>query len=44
MTIAPLKIGFTPDEFTACHHLGREIALHLLGRAEARAIDMASLA
>lgn len=34
----------TAEEFTACHELGRQAALHLLGRAEARAIDMASLA
>lgn len=33
----------TEDEFSACHDLGRQAALHLLGRAEHRAIDMASL-
>ncbi len=38
------RLAPTNEEFTACHQLGREIALHLLGRAEARAIDMASLA
>jgi flavorubredoxin len=38
------RLSPTPDEFAACHELGREIALHLLGRAEARVIDMASLA
>jgi flavorubredoxin len=34
----------TADEFAACHELGRQAALHLLGRAEHRVIDMASLA
>lgn len=34
----------TADEFAACHELGRQAALHLLGRAEHRAIDMAALA
>lgn len=34
----------TAEEFSACRELGRQAALHLLGRAEARAIDMASLA
>ncbi|MBK7674533.1 MAG: FprA family A-type flavoprotein [Candidatus Accumulibacter sp.] len=34
----------TVDDFTACHDLGREIALHLLGRATPRTIDMAQLA
>jgi flavorubredoxin len=38
------QLSPTPGEFAACHALGREIALHLLGRAEARVIDMASLA
>lgn len=37
------RLAPTPDEFAACHALGREIALHLLGRAEARVVDMASL-
>jgi len=34
----------TDDELAACRDLGRQTALHLVGRAEARAIDMASLA
>jgi len=38
------RLAPTPEEFAACHELGHEIALHLLGRAEARVIDMASLA
>jgi hypothetical protein len=34
-----------PDfSIAACRELGRQAALHLLGRAEARVIDMASLA
>lgn len=37
------RLAPTDEEFAACHQLGREIALHLLGRAEARAIDMAEL-
>ena len=37
------RLSPTADEFAACHELGRQAALHLLGRAEARAIDMASL-
>ena len=37
------RLAPTPDEFAACHDLGREIALHMLGRAEARSIDMAEL-
>ena len=31
------------EDFAACRELGRQAALHLLGRAEARVIDMASL-
>ncbi len=34
----------TADDFTACRDLGREIALHLLGRATPRTIDLAQLA
>ena len=37
------RLAPTDDEFAACRELGRQTALHLLGRAEARAIDMASL-
>lgn len=41
-----VKARLTPtaEEFAACRELGRQAALHLLGRAEARVIDMASLA
>ena len=44
--VAGVKARLTPtaEEFAACHELGRQTALHLLGRAEASAIDMASLA
>jgi flavorubredoxin len=38
------RLAPTNDEFAACRQLGREAALHLLGRAEARVIDMAALA
>lgn len=38
------RLSPTEDEFAACHELGRQAALHLLGRAEARVIDMAALA
>ncbi|MFH1873205.1 MAG: FprA family A-type flavoprotein [Pseudomonadota bacterium] len=38
------RLAPTDDEFAACRQLGREAALHLLGRAEARVIDMAALA
>ncbi|TMQ75918.1 FprA family A-type flavoprotein [Candidatus Accumulibacter phosphatis] len=34
----------TGDDFAACHELGRELALHLLGRATPRSIDLAQLA
>jgi flavorubredoxin len=34
----------TDDELAECRELGRQTALHLVGRAEARVIDMASLA
>lgn len=37
------RLAPTDDEFAACHALGHEIALHMLGRAEARVIDMAEL-
>ena len=37
------RLAPTADEFAACHELGRQAALHLLGRAAPRAIDMASL-
>jgi len=37
------RLSPTVDEFAACHALGRQAALHLLGRAEARAIDIAEL-
>ena len=33
----------TDDELAECRELGRQTALHLVGRAEARVIDMASL-
>ncbi len=38
------RLSPTEDEFAACRELGRQTALHLLGRAEHRTIDMASLA
>jgi flavorubredoxin len=40
-----VKARLTPtaDEFAACHELGRQTALHLLGRAAPRVIDMAAL-
>jgi flavorubredoxin len=38
------RLAPTDDEFAACRNLGRQAALHLLGRAEHRVIDMASLA
>lgn len=40
-----VKARLTPtdDEFAACYELGRQAALHLLGRATPRTIDMASL-
>jgi flavorubredoxin len=38
------RLSPTDEEFAACRQLGREAALHLLGRAEARVIDMAALA
>ena len=37
------RLSPTDDEFAACRDLGRQAALHLLGRAEHRAIDMSSL-
>ena len=37
------RLAPTDEEFAACRELGRQTALHLLGRAETRAIDMASL-
>ncbi|MBI5901542.1 MAG: FprA family A-type flavoprotein [Rhodocyclales bacterium] len=37
------RLAPTPEEFSACHALGHDITLHLLGRAEARAVDMAEL-
>ena len=37
------RLSPTADEFAACRELGRQAALHLLGRAEHRAIDMAEL-
>jgi flavorubredoxin len=37
------RLSPTEDEFAACRELGRQTALHLLGRAEHRVIDMASL-
>ena len=41
-----VKARLTPTEedFASCHELGRQVALNLLGRAESRVIDMASLA
>lgn len=33
----------TPDELAECRELGRQAALHLVGKAEARVIDMAAL-
>jgi flavorubredoxin len=38
------RLSPTADEFAACRELGRQAALHLLGRAEARVIDMVALA
>ena len=40
-----VKARLTPtaDEFGACRDLGRQVALHLLGRAVPRSIDMANL-
>ena len=41
-----VKARLTPTEedFASCRELGRQLALNLLGRAESRVIDMASLA
>ena len=36
------RLNPTADEFSACHDLGRQAALHLLGRAEHRTLDMSS--
>ncbi|PKO84822.1 MAG: MBL fold metallo-hydrolase [Betaproteobacteria bacterium HGW-Betaproteobacteria-11] len=43
--VAGVKARLEPtgDEFAACRELGRQTALHLLGRAEHRVVDMASL-
>ena len=43
--LSGVKARLTPtvNDFTACHDLGHQVALHLLGRASPRAIDMASL-
>ncbi|HEY6896017.1 MAG TPA: FprA family A-type flavoprotein [Rhodocyclaceae bacterium] len=43
--VAGVKARLTPtaDELRQCHDLGRQTALHLLGRAEHRVIDMAAL-
>lgn len=40
-----VKARLVPSEadFIACHELGRQAALHLLGRAEPRVVDMSSL-
>lgn len=38
------RLSPTEDEFAACRDLGRQAALHLLGRAVPRVIDMAALA
>jgi flavorubredoxin len=43
--VSGVKARLTPtdDEFAACREFGRQTALHLLGRAESRVMDMASL-
>ncbi len=38
------KLIPTAAELASCHALGRDLALHLTGRAENRIIDMAALA
>jgi hypothetical protein len=39
-----LKLIPTGEELAECHAFGRELALHLTGRAIFRVIDMAELA
>lgn len=39
-----LKLIPTGEELAECHAFGRELALHLTGRATFRVIDMAELA
>ncbi|MEW6765232.1 MAG: FprA family A-type flavoprotein [Pseudomonadota bacterium] len=38
-----LRLLPTPDELASCRAFGRDIALHLCGRAEKRVLDMAEL-
>ena len=37
------RLAPTGDDFAACHDLGREVALHLLGRPTPRTLDLAQL-
>ncbi|MCM8611893.1 FprA family A-type flavoprotein [Accumulibacter sp.] len=37
------RLAPTGDDFAACHDLGREIALHLLGRPTPRTLDLAQI-
>ena len=37
------RLAPTGEDFAACHDLGREVALHLLGRPTPRTVDLAQL-